>query len=120
MGYFHTKQHMKVITMLFVGVDVTAVSGSFSAGEGLSCWLQSSDDGGTTWYDIAVDWRLLTATGPADNAATATTRNISDDCQAVEQWCALFRHLPTDRIRLKFDISGTTPDFTFSVSAIGK
>lgn len=109
-------------SQMLVGIDITAVSGSFGAGEGLAAWLQGSDDGGTTWYDIPYDSRMTTSSGGADFAADTARRNITGTARvtAVATHVALYQFIPTDTIRLAWAIDGTTPSFTFSASAAGK
>lgn len=105
------------LSMLAMGVDLTAISG---AGATLSVWLQGSDDGGTTAYDIASDQRFESSTAATDITAALDKRNIVDAETAVAKWMAIYKELPTDTVRLAWVISGTTPSITFSASAVGK
>jgi hypothetical protein len=106
---------------LIVGVDVTAQSGTSPI---LTVFLQCSDDGGTTWYDMPVDLTLLSANTAATGTMSATAkRNIVDTltgAAAVGQFLAVIKAAPTDTLRAKWIISGTTPSFTFSISMVAK
>jgi hypothetical protein len=100
--------------MLFVGIDITAYAG----GAGFTAWLQGSDDGGTTWYDLLAD-QVLPSTGVEVGGTPATNvRDICDDAAAAGKFSAVYKHIPTDYIRLAWDLDGTS--VTFSSSAVGK
>lgn len=105
------------LSMLMVGVDITAVSGTTPT---LAVWLQTSDDGGTTWYDTPADLIMASSSGSTDVTATTNKRNIANDTAVVGQHVAIFKHLPSDYVRVKYDLGGTSPDYTFSVKAVGK
>lgn len=79
-----------------VTLNVTAASGTSPT---CTVKLQTSDDGGTTWYDLP---------NAAFTAATAVTR------QAIQ--VSIFGNL----IRAAWTIGGTTPSFTFTVNALCK
>ena len=108
--------HVPTVTMLMVGVDLTAYSGA----GGLTVFLQGSDNGGTTWYDLQHDGALYSSAVEAPGAAVGNTRDICDDADATKLGghVAVYKHLPTDYIRLKWFKNGTSA--TFSVSAVGK
>lgn len=84
-------------------VNVTAVSGT--ASPTLTLFVDTSSDGGTTWFQIATA-TAITATGTSVIALGAGSSATP----------VLFG----DTIRLRWTISGTTPSFTFSVVGIGK
>ena len=104
-------------TQLFVGVDITVATGTTPA---FSAWLQGSDDGGTTWYDLPADLVLVSTTAAAGNSVTANQRNVANNQSASGQHTGIYKSLPADRIRLRWVISGTTPSFTFSASYVAK
>ena len=106
-------------SQMLVGVDVTAVSGTTPA---MDIYLQGSDDGGTTWYDMPYDLQMTTAAAPADIDANETRRNINGTAAAAAtgKHLAIYKEIPTDTVRLRWVISGTTPSFTFSASGVGK
>lgn len=112
---------MSTATSIVVGIDVTAASGTTPV---LDLWLQASDDGGTTWYDMPADWALKTATTAAAGTLTpssgAGVRDIVDGNATTGAFLGVYKHLATDKIRLKWVISGTTPSFTFSASVVAK
>ncbi len=108
-----------------VGVDITAVTGTGSPT--MDAWLQVSDDGGTTWYDMPADWALKTnnaaAQGTLTPASGSGVRDIVDGATAAGDWLGIYKHLAADRVRLKWIISGTFTagqGFTFSASIVGK
>ena len=110
---------LSTVRELMVGVDVTAGSGTSPT---LDLWLQGSDDGGTTWYDLVADQVLPTADAAASGTVTTSARDIVDNktTTTAESFVAVYKSIPTDRIRLKWKIGGTSPEFTLSVSAVGK
>ena len=104
---------------VMVGVDITAASGT----PVLDLWLQGSDDGGTTWYDMPFDIALQTSTSATEGTTRSNDRSIIDNRTSTTvpaQFIALYKSVATDRIRLKWIISGTTPSFTFSASMVAK
>jgi hypothetical protein len=103
---------------LFVGVDITAASGT----PVLDLWLQGSDDGGTTWYDYPCDVQLKTSLTASEGTTSANVRSIVDNktSTTAEQFMCEYKAVATDKIRLKWIISGTTPSFTFSASYVAK
>jgi len=108
------------MSMLMVGVDITLVSGTTPT---LGIWLQGSDDGGTTWYDLPYDLQMTSFNAAADVTAFTARRNINGSALAavISKHVAIYQELPTDTVRLAWIIGGTaTPTFTFSASAVGK
>jgi hypothetical protein len=81
---------------MIVFLNVTAVSGTTPS---MTVKMQTSDDGGTTWYDIP---------GGAFTAATAATTQL------------LSFTAFGDTVRCVSTISGTTPSFTYAVKAVCK
>ncbi len=108
------------LTMAVVSVDITAGAGT---GLAFSVWLQGSNDGGTTWFDIPYDQKANTpAAGTADVTASTNKRNIVDakSTTSAEKFQAVYKHLAFQMVRLAWAITGTTPSFTFSAFLSGK
>jgi hypothetical protein len=110
------------ITEMAVLIDCTTSSGTTPV---LDLYLQSSSDGGTTWYDLPFELSIAT-TNPASAAAgvvqtdnrdilNGTTDCATNDVRAIAKYSVF-----GDQVRAAWVISGTTPSFTFSVKAIGK
>jgi len=107
-------------TRLMLGVDVTAASGTSPQ---LDLWLQGSDDGGTTWYDLVCDQVLKTAGSAAVSGTVAlNVRDVVDAkvSTAAESFMGLYSDLATDTVRVRWVISGATPSFTFRVASTVK
>ncbi len=114
---------LETATMLMLCLDITAVSGSFGAGEGLSAWLQYSPDGGRTWHDMPYTLALdnAPAGGGGDVNATADGRNINATVQqAADKHTAIYADVPPRLVRAAWAISGTNPSFTFSLIGAAK
>jgi hypothetical protein len=108
------------LSMAMIGVDITAFSGTTPT---FTAWLQASDDGGTTWYDVPNDLALISATTAATGTMSATARrNIIDTLviSVAQKHYALYRQIPSDTVRLNWVISGTTPTITLSASLVAK
>jgi hypothetical protein len=98
--------------LLFL-LKVTAMSGT--GGPTLNVFIDVSDDGGTTWYQAA-------QLGPNNIAAVpATTQGaypsgyiltLSGKAGSSSSW--------GDTFRVRYQITGTTPSWTFQVVAIAK
>lgn len=104
------------LTMGVVGVDITAITST----PDLDIWLQGSDDGGTTWYDLPYDQQLTSAAAAADLTANTHKRNINgtSSAAAVSKHAAVYKHLAADVVRLAWVL--TTGTITFSASLVGK
>jgi hypothetical protein len=116
-------QSVPTATMAQVTLDITAVSGT--ATPTINFWLQASDDGGTTWYDLPYDLQMTTAAGATDVDANETRRNINGTAGATGtgKHLAIFKHLAADMIRPVFDITGTFAGgqgITFSADLVVK
>jgi hypothetical protein len=100
---------------------VYATCTASSAPTRLDVYLQSSSDGGTTWYDIPAEFVLLTTATGTDVTSTSTMkRNILDNvttCASAVKAVAVYRVFG-DQVRAAWVISGTS--FTISVKAVGK
>ena len=116
------------LSMAMVGVDITAQAAT--AGDDLAVWLQGSDDGGTTWYDIPCDARGFTSASGADLTFDTNVRNITDgalvagqvDTTEVPVVCVgIYRQLPTDTVRTAWAFpTSIGPNWTFSSALVGK
>ncbi len=124
-------QAVRDLRDLAVYVDVTGQSGTTPV---LTVYMQSSSDGGLTWYDLPFDDELETAASAAEgdhrSPAIATdagtnkggARNIINSLAGASvprRAVARYTKFGTV-VRPAWVISGTTPSFTFSVRAIGK
>lgn len=86
----------------------------------LDVYLQSSSDGGVTWYDLTADVTQTTNTAASETAAVANKRDILDavtTCATAVKAIAKYTVFG-DQVRAAWVISGT--NFTFSVKAVGK
>lgn len=107
-------------TLLMVGVDLTAVTGTPTD---VGFWLQGSDDGGSTWYDLMLDAQMKTSTGVTNVQGSANQRNITGATPntGTGKFTGSVYSLPTDTIRLAWAVAGgTAPTFSFSASAVCK
>lgn len=114
------------IKALAVFADVSNASGT------LTLFLQSSSDGGNTWFDLMHDGVLaLAATAaegthshPAISSGSGTNtggaRNIASSITATGKFYAKYAGAIGDLVRPAWVISGGSPTFTFSVKAIGE
>lgn len=114
------------IKAMAVYADVTNASGT------LTIFLQSSVDGGTTWFDLMHDGSLALAataaegthTHPAISSGSGTNtgggRNIASSITATGKFYAKYAAAIGDMVRAAWVISGGSPTFTFSVKAIGE
>ena len=84
-------------------IDVTAVSGTFLSGEGLRVIVEGKDE-------VSGKWKVLYDSDVSLGAKITTT---------VTDWMTIEK-LPFRILRVRWEISGTTPSFTFSVSMQGK
>ncbi|HZU13900.1 MAG TPA: hypothetical protein VFB58_13745 [Chloroflexota bacterium] len=87
---------------LLLFLNVTAASGTTPQ---LNVFVDTSDDGGTTWYQLA-------QLGPANiTAAGQYTLALGLGSTAGPFG---------NTIRIRWTVAGTTPSFTFAVKAVGK
>ena len=106
------------IREMVVYFDCTASSGT---GETLDLFLQSSSDGGTTWFDLPFELAIQTDGDGTETAGLINGRdfvNMAAD-EACEDGIAVYKVFG-DQVRARWFIAGTTPSFTFSVKAVGK
>lgn len=99
---------------------MTAASGTSPI---LNVYLQSSTNGGTTWYDFAhysqitaakttvMQWSELNSTN-ANKIDTATGDGL------LASGTVINGPIVNSALRVKWSITGTTPSFTFSVVAV--
>jgi hypothetical protein len=106
------------LTMLMIGVDITAGSGTVV----LDVFLEVSDDGGTTWYECPADQVLLSSGLAGENTVVTDHRSIVDNktTTAAAKYLAVYKHLPGDVFRVRWILTGTTPSVTMSISFVGK
>jgi len=102
-----------------LGVDVTAGSGTISD---FDVWLEGSDDGGTTWYELPCDLVMKSSGTGTANTVAANQRNVVDSktSTTAEKFVGIYKALPADVVRLRWILTGTTPTMTFSASLVGK
>jgi hypothetical protein len=86
----------------------------------LDVYLQSSSDGGTTWYDLTADEIQQTNSGAAETAASTNVRDVfaavtscASPVKAIGRYTVF-----GDLVRAAWVLTGT--NFTFSLKAIGK
>lgn len=99
---------------LSVIVKVTAGSGTVNP---FRVWVEATWDDGTTWIELPCEMALKTgATAPGTAAAAA--RDIVNETAVVTSatYIGLCRTLST-KVRAAWNIAGSTPSETFSVSA---
>lgn len=104
------------IDMLHLWLEVQSSTGD---GSGFSMWLQSSPDDGLTWYDVPCDW-----TTEASHGGERLSRRNCVDTSQVDSGSAglpnaLFRHVPGDLGRLRFQRAGTG-SYTVNLTLTGK
>jgi len=99
---------------LAVMADVTAASGT------LTVYLQSSNDGGTTWFDVMAESACVLTTGVGPGTTGTDVRNIfAGSVTAAAKGYAKYKTFG-DYVRAAWIISGSGATFTFSVKAVGK
>lgn len=109
------------IKEMAVCVDVTSVSGSLSA-----IYLQTSSDGGTTWFDMLAAMKCVLTSGSGTTTTGGPQRNIMSDALttgAVQKVWASFGGPSAsfgNFVRAAWVISGSGPSCTFSVKGVGK
>lgn len=106
------------ITELTVMVQCTAVAGTNPQ---ITVYLQTSRDGGTTWFDALHEGsETLTAGAGTITTEPPFTRNIINGLGATFSATARYRVFGT-YVRLAWVISGTgSPSFTIQADAVGK
>lgn len=98
-------------------VNLTAISGATAT---IDAYLQASDDGGTTWYDVPCDLKIKTVASATEDTASANKRDVLDGVTATGKFFARYAYLNSDAYRLAWIISGTTPSVTFSAVLLAK
>ena len=86
----------------------------------LDVYLQSSSDGGVTWYDLTADVVQTTNTAAAETAAVANQRDVLQAVTTCATAVKAFAKYTVfgDQVRAAWVLTGT--NFTFSVKAVGK
>jgi hypothetical protein len=100
-----------------ITLNITAVAGTTPV---MTVWLQESDDGGTTWYDTYADVVQKNSTTGVEDAAATNKRNICSSATVAAQYRAAYSNLNSDYYRLKYELTGTGPQFTVNVSMNAK
>ena len=97
-------------------VEVTSVSASLTA-----IYLQSSSDGGTTWFDVLCSDFCNLTSGASSGTTGSAARNIVANLNtgAVLKAYATYKGFG-DYVRAAWVIAGSGPSCTFSVKGIGK
>jgi hypothetical protein len=103
------------IKALGICIDVTACSGSLS-----SVYLQSSSDGGTSWFDLLADTYVYTTSGTTITSGTSSRNPVFSISTGVIVKCYATYSKFGDYIRAAWVIAGSGPTSTFSVKAIGE
>jgi len=91
---------------LYVGIDVTAW-----ANAGPAFTFQVSDDGGTTWYDYAVDVQMNASNSVGTNSTSLVTT-------IAGKYSMLLKNLAADRYRIRWTVASGSA--TFSISVVAK
>lgn len=112
------------IKELLVFIDAPSFSGTVNPWK---VWLESSNDGGTSWFEVLADQVLKNGTatpGPASEAGTGNQlpmRDIVSETagQAGSRYVAKYSVFG-NKVRLRWSLAGTTPSQTFSGKAVGK
>jgi len=95
---------------LLLFLRLTAVAGTTPP---LNVYLRSSDHGCTTWFQLAQLGPSNIAAAPANNPYPSTyTLSFNSAQNGSTGW--------GDTIRLRWVIAGTTPSYTFQVTAVYK
>ncbi len=100
-------------------LNVTAVAGT---GPTLDVYVQTSLDGGTTWYDF-VHFNQVTAVGEQVaqwsqwNAANANKAPTVTGDAVLAAATVINGPIVPQQVRVKWVIGGTSPSFTFAVTA---
>lgn len=104
---------------LIVFLHRTTASGTITA---FSVWLESSDDGGTTWYELCSDSLVTTSAAAADVTATKDKRNYVTETTLTStdlKTAARYTNFGS-KVRVRWILTGTTPSETFGVKGVMK
>lgn len=96
-------------------IDVTNVSASLS-----SVYLQSSSDGGTTWFDLLCESYVYTTSGTTVTSGTWRRDTVTAFTTGVVLKCFAKYATFGDYVRAAWVIAGSGPSCTFSVKGVGK
>lgn len=104
-------------SMLELDVKVTAQT----ALTALSIWLEGSNDGETTWFELPADYAYKNEGSVAAAVAPRQgVRNVVDNesgSGAVAQYTGIYKHIAAEKIRLRWFIAGTNVTFSAKVGA---
>lgn len=104
------------IKALLLAVDITASTGTLT-----SVYLQSSSDGGTTWFDLLADTFCILTSGSGGGTTGSYSRNLTANVATGQlmKIAATYSKFG-DLIRLAWTANGGGPSITMSAKAIGE
>ncbi|MEN6526374.1 MAG: hypothetical protein ABFD65_07800 [Candidatus Polarisedimenticolia bacterium] len=112
-----TWQPVPAASMIAVGVDITAASGTLT----LDLWLQGTNDPtDATGFDVPADQVVKSAPGSGTAGTVAiNTRDVVDakTTTTAERFYGLYRHFPFNYVREAHTLAGTNPSDTLGVTA---
>ena len=102
---------------LSVFIDATATSGTVTEWR---AWLESSNDGGVSWFETFAD-SVLKGGETAPGGASNPQRDIVNESsgQASQKYVAKYTNFG-NKVRARWTLVGTTPSQTFSAKVVGK
>jgi len=99
-------------TMMHVEVDITAGSGTPT----FSLWMEGSVDGSATWFRLVADLLNTDINGTIADVATPRSNIVNaSTATTVDRYSAVYKHLPCDKVRARWTMTGGTPSRTFAV-----
>lgn len=99
-------------TMMHVEVDITAGSGTPT----LTLWMEGSVDGGATWFRLVADLLNTDIAGAITDVVTPRSNIVNASAAtSVDRYSAVYKHLPCDKVRPRWTMTGGTPSRTFAV-----
>jgi hypothetical protein len=100
-----------------VYVDATATSGTVTEWD---LWLESSNDGGVSWFEIHAD-SVLKGGEVDPGGASGPQRDVVNESsgQASQKYIAKYTNFG-NKVRARWSLVGTTPSQTFSAKGVGK
>ncbi len=111
------EQAVANVNELLLFVDVTNITGTSPV---LDVYVQSTMDGGTTWFDVAPVLTIDTSTNRTGGAVDADNRNVVTNLTAGTLRAAARYKEFGDLIRAAWVIGGTEVQATFVVKAVVK
>ncbi len=103
------------LTMLALLLDITALSGTTPL---LFAYLEGSHDKAGPFveipYDLSTDSTGTATEGTQrQNARDVVGAGTGDAIDAIGQYTAIYKHVPYRYVRLAWNLTGTTPSFTW-------